>query len=214
MSLIRLSAIVALSALAAAAPAFADPLYQSATYTGEDTGEYILSDNNIMGGIFTLTHLTQITDIGAQFGGFPGGQIFGAILRVDPQTGMPIGSSTDLASSALGHALFAVTGGTHDQSVALPLTLDAGTYAVVFGSGQFGADGFAGLGDSNDPVGDPSLIRSFFGPDWNSFDDSGVRVFVNGTAVPEPASWALMLAGFGVVGMGLRARRRTTIRFA
>jgi hypothetical protein len=28
------------------------------------------------------------------------------------------------------------------------------------------------------------------------------------TAVPEPASWALMLAGFGLVG--LAARRRTT----
>ena len=32
-------------------------------------------------------------------------------------------------------------------------------------------------------------------------------------AVPEPASWAMMLAGFGLVGGALRARRRT-IRFA
>ncbi len=213
MSLIRLSGAAALLALAAA-PVLADPLYQSATFTGDDTGEYILSENNIMGGVFTLDHATHITDIGAQFGGFPGGEIFGAIVRVDPATGLPVGSSDDLAHSALGHALFAVTGGTHDQSVNLPLTLGAGTYAVVFGSGQFGADGFAGLGDLNDPVGDPSLIRSFFGPDWSQFDDNGVRVFVNGAAVPEPASWALMLAGFGAVGMGLRARRRTTIRFA
>jgi len=34
-------------------------------------------------------------------------------------------------------------------------------------------------------------------------------------AVPEPATWGLMLAGFGVVGAGLRSRRRsTTVAFA
>jgi hypothetical protein len=30
--------------------------------------------------------------------------------------------------------------------------------------------------------------------------------------VPEPAAWAMMLAGFGLVGVGLR--RRTTVSFA
>jgi len=34
-------------------------------------------------------------------------------------------------------------------------------------------------------------------------------------AVPEPATWGLMLTGFGLVGAGLRSRRtRTTVRFA
>ena len=32
-------------------------------------------------------------------------------------------------------------------------------------------------------------------------------------AVPEPASWAMMLAGFGMAGFGLRARRRTVLRY-
>ena len=32
--------------------------------------------------------------------------------------------------------------------------------------------------------------------------------------VPEPASWALMLGGFGLVGGALRARKRTGVRFA
>lgn len=32
-------------------------------------------------------------------------------------------------------------------------------------------------------------------------------------AVPEPASWALMLAGFGLVGGALRGRRRSAVSF-
>ncbi|MFS0771908.1 PEPxxWA-CTERM sorting domain-containing protein [Sphingomonas sp. 1P08PE] len=33
-------------------------------------------------------------------------------------------------------------------------------------------------------------------------------------AVPEPSTWALMLAGFGMVGFAMRSRRRTTTVFA
>lgn len=36
----------------------------------------------------------------------------------------------------------------------------------------------------------------------------------NLTAVPEPASWAMLLMGFGAAGAMLRARRRTTLRYA
>lgn len=33
-----------------------------------------------------------------------------------------------------------------------------------------------------------------------------------GTAVPEPATWAMMLVGFGMIGFGLRSRRRQSVR--
>jgi hypothetical protein len=33
-------------------------------------------------------------------------------------------------------------------------------------------------------------------------------------AVPEPATWGLMLAGFGLVGAGLRSRRRQAVTYA
>lgn len=32
-------------------------------------------------------------------------------------------------------------------------------------------------------------------------------------AVPEPASWAMMLAGFGMIGGALRSRRKTSLQF-
>lgn len=44
-------------------------------------------------------------------------------------------------------------------------------------------------------------------------NDDGTLPPVNG-AVPEPASWAMMLAGFGLAGTALRRSRKTTVRFA
>ena len=34
------------------------------------------------------------------------------------------------------------------------------------------------------------------------------QIYVSG--VPEPATWAMMIAGFGMIGAGMRSRRRTT----
>ena len=44
------------------------------------------------------------------------------------------------------------------------------------------------------------------------WDISNFRAAVG--AVPEPASWAMMLVGFGVVGSAMRRRQRATVRFA
>jgi len=41
--------------------------------------------------------------------------------------------------------------------------------------------------------------------------DIGFRSFVDVTAVPEPASWALMIGGFALAGGTLRGRRRVAI---
>jgi len=45
--------------------------------------------------------------------------------------------------------------------------------------------------------------------------DLNLWAFKTGTpSVPEPASWAMMVGGFGVVGGALRARRKATVSFA
>ena len=43
-----------------------------------------------------------------------------------------------------------------------------------------------------------------FGSDQNSFEIDKIAT----AAVPEPATWALMIGGFGMAGMALRQRRR------
>ncbi len=40
-----------------------------------------------------------------------------------------------------------------------------------------------------------------------NFNLSGSGTFAGAAAVPEPASWALMLGGFGLMGTVMRSRR-------
>lgn len=49
----------------------------------------------------------------------------------------------------------------------------------------------------------------YFGPT----DGGRVLINVDGRALPEPASWAMMLGGFGAVGGAMRARRKVAVRF-
>lgn len=58
-----------------------------------------------------------------------------------------------------------------------------------------------------------SFTDSFYGgPDSVDYT---MTITKAAAAIPEPASWALMLAGFSVVGAGLRSRRRKlTVAFA
>jgi hypothetical protein len=55
---------------------------------------------------------------------------------------------------------------------------------------------------------DASYYSEYLVPGSNSFDDSGYFAFVEVSAVPEPATTALLLAGLGL--LGYRARHRLT----
>lgn len=61
------------------------------------------------------------------------------------------------------------------------------------------------------------LSNIYFGYDDNlqvddNHDDGIFRASIRTTgAVPEPASWAMMIGGMGIVGMSLRSRRRKTV---
>ena len=55
------------------------------------------------------------------------------------------------------------------------------------------------------------------GASWNFGYENLPSVAVSlssGGAVPEPASWAMMLGGFGAIGGAMRARRKAAVSFA
>lgn len=70
------------------------------------------------------------------------------------------------------------------------------TYAILSGTGRFlGASGtFQGTGSIDPRVRPSQLSLNFNGR-------------INAPAVPEPATWSMMLLGFGAAGWSLRRRR-------
>ena len=74
-------------------------------------------------------------------------------------------------------------------------------YTILGGTGRYlGASGmFAGAGTTDARM-RPSLVSQMF------------QGTINAPAVPEPATWAMMICGFGTVGLAMRRRRRTLAR--
>jgi hypothetical protein len=209
--MIRNTAVACLMSLAAGAlatSADARTIFETATFTGVDTGEYIVSDSRYFGVAFTLDKTTEITGIGGQFGGFPGGTIFGAIVSLPSATASPDFTPSTIAANSLAHVVFAAPSDTTDLTEKVDVTLGAGTYGIVFGSGAFGAEGFGGLGDGNNSVGSPNFFTylQFDGDAWESASLNGARITLS--AAPEASTWAMMLIGFGGLGFaGYRASR-------
>jgi hypothetical protein len=198
-----------LAILAAPVSASAKLVLETATYTGVDTGETIVQDGRFVGAAFTLGGTEQITSIGAQFGGFPSGSIFAAIVPLASQTSLPSFLASDIAANAIADVVFSVPMAVAiDYSVPLNVTLSAGSYAVVFGSGAFGANGFAGLGEENNAVGSTNWMSTLFDNTWSEDSLDGVRITL--TAAPEPSTWAMLIIGFAGLGAAQRfhARRR------
>lgn len=88
---------------------------------------------------------------------------------------------------------YLVGGGTVTQQI-IPLGQDFSTYLVDTSFTNLLAVTFDASGDSNRAAYDNIHV-----------DSAG--------AVPEPASWAMMVGGFGLMGAAMR-RRKTAIRFA
>ena len=94
------------------------------------------------------------------------------------------------------------------------ITLRAGS--GVRGSPQDSASGSSYV----DPILsiDPSFFTGRDAHDPSLYSLSFSKGIVNGLtgAVPEPATWAMLILGFGVIGSAMRRRRaaRTTVRFA
>lgn len=90
------------------------------------------------------------------------------------------------------------------------------TYFNQFGAQTFGVAGGSSSGSRTVDVGnhysDTWIVSAATGQGGNGNDGFKLySVTVNTAAVPEPATWAMMLIGFGGLGASLRARRRVAL---
>lgn len=136
---------------------------------------------------------------------------FDPILALFNSVGALIGQNDDGGLNVMADA---VTGQRFDTF--FQQNLAAGNYTVSvmafsnFANGPNLSDGFGGGGSFTDFVGDRRTNA------W-AFDILNVGEAVQVGGVPEPATWAMLLLGFGFVGGAMRSAKRqqkTTVSYA
>ena len=122
-----------------------------------------------------------------------------SFIQLDVTALFGLASSVDFfMNSTTDDEAWAVFGNNTDAAGALGGVLllsgsDEGTLHTLPGFGQYDFYNFFAVGDSaNVLLGGLSITES---------------------AVPEPATWAMMLLGFGAVGFALKRRKRTELTF-
>ena len=113
-----------------------------------------------------------------------------ADITTSPLGPMFNGNTVVLESASL--PAFAIGPGSYQLGI---LGFGASTHQYLWLAGPAGADTWIGGGGDENPIN-------------GSF---AIRLSGRTAAVPEPASWALMVGGFGALGYTLRRRGRSTL---
>ena len=123
------------------------------------------------------------------------GTFFGALVELSDGTDFP--NSGDLSTpDVLGHALLTFPTSSDEVLGNLSLSLDPGWYALVFGSGLFGATTNGGAIRNGVDIDDPSYIAHGLNLNWYNLDIfqtvfDNHRFVIRGNTIPEPSPFAL-----------------------
>lgn len=193
----------------AAAPAVISPVFEYAGATADPGGD---EPANTIGFSFTLTQPTSVNALGYWNGSAPGDYLVG--IWDSSGTPLNVTSVTIGGPSQSAHYTF--------TSIA-PLLLAAGSYVIggQYAGGSFPyaltglttAPGYVYNGIRESEAGSGFTFPTSAFPDSQRFFGTQSFALVNFSivqisAVPEPATWAMMLLGFGVVGTSIRRRRK------
>ncbi len=202
---------ILLSASALAAPAMAG-VTLSNVGTGSDISSFGAGGGSIAyGQVFTAPITGTLTSFTLSLNGGVGG-LYGAVGTWNGTSafGTGFGSPTLLYKTA-----DVASTGAADYTFSPNINVTAGSryvaYLSVFGVSSVNATTSMPLGTS--PTGIEYFVwNNDTNPDgnasWNYFADFGDAKFsATFGAVPEPASWAMLIAGFGLTGAAMRRRR-------
>jgi len=227
---LRLLAALFVVAIGSASRAGGEIIFESAASgpTGQVSGAYNVVDSaSFLGVNFQITSTVTTGSVGGHLNDFDeGAPIFGAIVALDGPSDVP--NSSDLSSGdLLGAALIAPLDPSENVAGNLRLRLTPGWYALVLGSGRFGASGEAGAWSNNIPDGRSQIyaIRQSDGlvipqsagarlfvasspvPSFTRIADTntiipGGDVAFTGTAFPSMRDGSVVFVGFGPAGSG------------
>lgn len=194
-----------------AAPATAAELITNGSFSAGLTGWYltalpatdvIVTPGQPYTGIGGTGSLTSLSNPFADFGG--GNEPNVSTLS---QTFNTVADATYFLSFSAG--AFGPSGGL--QTFTYSVTGSPSGTATVTNDNNFDTT-FKTFGQSFVALGGPTTV-SFTLAGNTSINQDGFLDNVSVTGpVPEPATWAMMLMGFGMVGVGLRSRRKPTVR--
>lgn len=124
-----------------------------------------ITDQQFVGWRFQVAQTFQVAEVGGHLLGFTTpaeeGPIFGALIRLGSLSAFPAGAPF-LPAEVVASTLFSPPFPSDEILVPLEATLEPGAYALVFGSGQFGATGGGAIhnGPDQDDI-PPTTIDSY-----------------------------------------------------
>ncbi|MBO9576260.1 MAG: PEP-CTERM sorting domain-containing protein [Sphingobium sp.] len=196
------AAVVALAT--AALPAHADVLYANAGPTGpvESPGSYnvfVVSGAGSGALLFTIDGYATLDGVNFYEDDFTLTINGSDVLKLSYDLGG--GGGNSIFTNTLGATVSdRYLSGNHwainVEIAALPLLAGSNSFSFAYDSLVPGHAGPQGLGDEGWGLSNIRLTGPAAG------------------AVPEPASWALMIGGLGLVGGAMRRRSKTAVRFA